>query len=599
MREITNFFKDSQTKDGKIRRRNALIISILIFFISLLIRVPFMILIRTYNVDEMAALQTVLFLQNSGIIVHPISNNYLGIFTELLNLLIFQIFSLSLFGLRLAHVLVFAMAVLLSFNVVHKIFGFAHALAVASLLAIPVSSFFFISISALPENCLAFLFIVILISMTINIKYNATYHTKELFIFGIISGLAIYTHKIVVIQFAVCVVYIMANYFYISAKFNRENRIAELRSWFALYIIAFLPLSLPIYRFLTRRNVYHIAYLVEWVAFGVSAALLVLCVLYAWRRRIFDIGFFRALASIMIPAIGIPYLASQYFNGHGMILYNNLGVVVHSAGTYALKHAHEWPSQLNLYVSYVLPRAIIGNVAELRGGYMTHEPFHIYGCLLSIAFIGLYGIGVISNLRREEGPPWKGVGLLFWLPPMLLTVVLIPSYRLANEFSYRYYFPFLCNIFLLLVLAVAGLAGQRYRRALLVFVGLSVAYAMFDNVRSFDFSNPYSVEREIARQVEADGADIFVSTARQATLVSWVSLGRVRVASADGKLPAALSLQGYNQPAPDTVLARSDVGAQRLGEIFGNRCFEAERMVSIGRNKYRLWKFIGGQESCN
>src|SRR5262249_13564323 len=149
------------------------------------------------------------------------------------------------------------------------------------------------------------------------------------------------------------------------------------------------------------------------------------------------------------------------------------------AGTYSLKHAHEWLTvQPGLFFNYALPHLAIGGPVSgpVNPESLPIDSAGLFSAVGLLVFIAL----LVRHVRLQKRFILACPESVFVLPLLLLVLALFPSWRLNSAWSYRYAVPFLPGLYLGAVLAIEAIVVKRA-----MLFGLVGAYAICSGFNCF------------------------------------------------------------------------------------------------------------------
>jgi hypothetical protein len=233
-----------------------------------------------------------------------------------------------------------------------------------------------------------------------------------------------------------------------------------------------------VYRFLTRRESY--------VASGWEVTLSLLCAALLAAAALFCIAGLRSIRAIrareaapvalcMGLLVAVPLPAALWFKAVEAPRLQEQGLEVYGEKAYSWKHYHEWPQQGRILLEGVIPAVAFGRWTEMEGDPQARWPWSWKGAA-SVCILGLLSLGLWRHTQsRGLSRTFSERDVVIVGPFFLTILVILPSWSLFSDFSYRYLLPFLPGLFLF-AYRCWELPIQRHRR---VGIALLVAYLLY------------------------------------------------------------------------------------------------------------------------
>ena len=162
-----------------------------------------------------------------------------------------------------------------------------------------------------------------------------------------------------------------------------------------------------------------------------------------------------------------------------------------SGGTYSLKHRHEWAGNGRRFIERCIPLDLFGRSWEIQEG-IEPPPFpprhwwlYAFALLIVLGFIRIWWISGSRIAARGFGGEW-----VFLLPPILLIILLLPSWRLADDESYRYLTPFVVGWSMLMIAWLRWLISSRWAVAAIVVAYCGYCWADLHTALRYAPLNP-------------------------------------------------------------------------------------------------------------
>lgn len=364
--------------------------------------------------------------------------------------LLFRLFGESLIALRLPVVVFSSLAVVGGFLALRCVVHERVALALALLLACPASAVTRYGVSAHPVY--AFFTLLVLALQTGAWWLDRTRSVRAWIAWSILAGFSMYVLKLAAVPIAVALLWLgLRSHAFRNwrREFAADPRMR--RTWLRISFLcglAMLLLAPVAYRALTRRTTYvPRSYEVGLMLLtGIIAAIALVMILWKGRmpwREMWPISAV-ILATVLFttpPALYFRYVETPRLVAEGIEMWPEK--------SYHLKHAHQWPMQVRLFVDRIIPALVLGRSNQLEGELPERVPL-TWKSAMSVALLGLLAVG---GARRIRG---SGVVRMFRsrefvmiATPIVVALAMIPSWALHNDVCFRYGVPFLAGIGLL------------------------------------------------------------------------------------------------------------------------------------------------------
>lgn len=506
--------------------------------------------------DELiAAVTTFEILQTNGFVPFLVGQDYMGTVQEYMMAAFMMVLGVNELSLRLPPVVFSGAAVFLAYHTISK--EISRIVALASSVLLVAGNSAIVSTQALPDNSATIFACVAIAWQTFRVDRSRT--LVQWVMLGVLAGVGAYLHQISVLQTIGSLVFLTSR----SVIWARLRSTVSAQTVFLLMsfaLIAGILLSAVGYHFLTRRS--------SFVASPANSAALIGGLFFA---GVFLIVLIRALkpsryelasiASFVVPFVGFWGLPHLWFRYHQLPALMSDHVPLWSAGTYSLKHAHQWfTEQPGLFFNYVLPRILIGKSELFSGPGMLSGPVPIETLgWFSVVGASLLLAGLFLHFRTRNAC-FSLPECVFLLPLLLLILAFFPSWRLVGPGSYRYVVLFAPALYLAIVLAIRAIFASR--AVLFSLVGAYVLYAAYDVFAQRQFVSPDKDCNSIAARLTELKADGVVVSGRCAQQLAWRAAGRYWVADADYRPGDHPTL--YLRPS--RVAAANSIAAVNLDE---------------------------------
>jgi hypothetical protein len=392
-------------------------------------------------------------------------------FKEVLAYPLIFLFGKDIMYIRLSSVVLFIFSAILGFTILKKIIGAKLAFGIILVYIFPVSTVNQYDSSLIGQYSSIILLNLLIIYYIIQWVQTGDYF--NLVLFSIISGISYYVFSISIFQYFSCLLWALI----CSKKWNFF--ITNIKKRFAYilvcYSVCLILVILLLYRPLTQS---------QQILFNTSQHFIFgLLIVFAFGSLIASINafsisrsdfktigfatipfaFFAVLPGLIFKLVVYPELVSRY------------GISLYSIG-YTLKHAHEWPHQILNFFTGAFPALIFGRgLGGIRGAAEFSQDFTLLKILLGFYFVFCILMFLIKNNTfnrklNSRSPLW-----LFIFPTLLNLIVLLPSWRLFGDYSYRYMIPYYLGTLILLFTPFLFLKTRFHFLAILC----GLAYATF------------------------------------------------------------------------------------------------------------------------
>jgi hypothetical protein len=461
-------------------RRKWWLAALLVGF-SLLLRLACLTRLEGWHVDEWQyALPTAQRLAAGELLVYIHSTNYGAPIHEAVAAVFFRIFGESLLALRLPNVLFSSLSVGVSFLLLRRIAPERVAFGIGLLLAAASSAVMHYGTAAHPVYAVFSGEIVALQALTWWLDQRRTL-TRWL-LFGLAAGFATYSLQLAVFQTAVSLLWLYLRSDHAQRLFVRirEESRPRRRLFLALAFsgTAALLAAPLLYVFLTRRADF---ILTRGHAIGWGMVALLALVAFG-----FATAFLRAPTRHWIALIGSGLLFVAVTQAP-LLYYRTVELPrllaaqteVLPQKSYTLKHAHEWPRQLQLYLDGVFPALFLGQYNTLRTEPPSGPP-HWPRAIFSLLLLGVLTSGAMLRVRSGWRPQLSSPAFVVIAPFFIVSAVLFPSWALFFDMAYRYLIPFLPGFYLLAWHCLKPWLSPRPRTTIALLT-LTVAYSIADS----------------------------------------------------------------------------------------------------------------------
>jgi len=447
----------------------------LLAMLFVLWRLP-MVVLRAHFVDRLSASVAFDFLRGFHN-TWPFSpylrgQDYMGVTQELLTAGAMRVFGASAFMLNFPCLVMSAAATALAYLALLHMASRRTALFATALMICANASLALGQAMAWPDYEASELLIVGIILATLRIDRRPS--LGAWMTFAAISGLAMYTFSVAVLQVGVSTIWLFARQGWITRLLAPAGTRKRLLIALTAAVLLAMP---PLYRYLTRPWAFRASRLDQLSVAAAGAALIVSLVLTYSRLPRIKARVVGKVAILILLLVGPSLAARIYFNRHVLPGLIHDGVPIWSAGFYTLQHRHSWPSQLGLLFRRIVPVLFFGASMHPNNDVPVAQ-FGMAAAMCVLVFPALVA-GAIIDLRRRGTmlhsltPCWLLVG-----PVLLTLLVLTPSYRMSTDMGYRYLIPFFPGWCTLLV---CGLGWWIKRPTVLAAViALYAAYCAYD-----------------------------------------------------------------------------------------------------------------------
>jgi hypothetical protein len=462
-------------------------LALLLFLGALAWRLPYTFTVQTFFVDEREFQQpTIAQILRGEFPIYLYSNAYMAPVQEWMSAGLISLWGQSLATLRLPCVLFGCLAIVLSFRNLQAIIPTAAAVAICLLLVCTNSYSGLYSTFGVPSYAIAML-------LTAAIQWSAVALDKRRTIgswiaFGALGGLSAYVFKIVAIQFGVALIWLLLRsdawkQFVFSVRDSPHfwNRLKLIMLALGVGILAVAP---AMYRYLTRPDSYRPgvvdgAGLLFAVPLGIAALWLSRPLMRAKREEWARIG-----GCVLIAAI-IYLPPDLYFKFRIKPALLSGGMTLWEGSRYSWKHAHEWPLQISLFLERVIPTLLIGRMDELPSGFITSVDLG-WRSALSTGLIGTLMFGAIRRWRAGARPSWSAPEWLLITPYFIIVALMLPSWKLNNDWCGRYLLVFQAGLWLAVYLLFQASIHRHSR----IWGGTLAAYLIYCGIDTFLHTPP-------------------------------------------------------------------------------------------------------------
>ena len=476
--------------------------------------------------DELiGALTAFEILRNSWFVPFQVGHDYMGTLQEYVMAALMMVIGVNEVSLRLPAALFFGSGVFLTYYTLSQTISREVALASAVLL-VPGNAVI-VHWQAMPDNAAALFLSAAIAWQTFRVDRSRSLGQWALL--GGLAGFGSYIHQILMLQTIGSLTFLAARSTLFKSNTLRDNRVVW--SLCASALAASLLLSAVAYHYLTRRETF-IAGSLDLAALFIGvffAGVFVLLAMRALKPSRSDIA---SMASFVIPLAVLQALPKLWFNYYQLPSLMADQVPLWKAGTYHLKHAHQWfTEQPGLLLNYVLPHLFLGGMAPVSEPDGVQGPFPIdslgmgsaVGLLVLVALLVRY----FWHLKRFLSLPEA----VYLLPLILLMLVLFPSWRLFDATSVRYITIFMPGVCLALVLAAKAVTDSK-----IALTGVVAAFVLYSGYDVLSKRTSERVDQEcaaLARQLTELKIDGALVSGKCLQDLAWQSEGRFWVGDAD------------------------------------------------------------------
>jgi hypothetical protein len=454
-------------------------------------RIPWLLSERIAS-DEWPSIYTAIKIyDNCKMPIFLVGQNYMAPFKEALAFPMIFLFGKDIFYLRIASSILFIMSAILGFIILKKIIGVKLSFAIIICYIFPFTTVNQYDSSLIGQYSSIMLLILLMIYFID--RWVQKKDHSALIIFSIISGISYYVFSISIFQYLSGLLWaIICSSKWDIFKANIKNRFAYI---LVLYFVCFIISLLLLYRPLTQSQqiLYNPS---QYFIFGlliVFALGSLFASVYAFglsRSDLKTIGFaaipfvfFAALPALIFKLLVYPELVSKY------------EISLYSIG-YSLKHAHEWPHQILNFFTGAFPALIFGRgLGDIRGAAEFSQDFTLLKILLGFYFVFCILMFLIKNnifnrKLNSRSPLW-----LFVFPTLVNLIVLLPSWRLFGDYSYRYMIPYYLGILIILFAPFLFLKTRYQFLAILC----ALTYASFSFLEQKRYFNNISNDKSYSK----------------------------------------------------------------------------------------------------
>jgi hypothetical protein len=467
--------------------------------------------------------------------------------------------------LRLPAAIFFAAAVFVIHNTISREISREVALASGILMVVGNSALVTYSAFNIPDYAATTFLAAGIAWQTFRVDRSRT--LAQWILLGALAGFGAYLHQILVLQ-------TMASLAFLATRSILSSRLSPMgrdRAFWTLVAcgLAAVILLLPVaYYYLTRRATYaasplDLVLLSGGLVFAGVFVVQLMRVLRPSQADLLAIGSFAiAFAAFQAP----PNLWFKYQELPSLLTDH---VPLWQAGSYSLKHAHEWVTvQPGLLFNYVLPQIAIGRMESISGTGSISGPFPIDAVgMFSAAGLLVFVALLVRHFQLGKRPMLASPETVFILPLLLLVLALFPSWRLFGPSSYRYLLPFLPGLYLGAVLAIQSITTSR--RILFGLVGAYALYGAYDCLATRpQFIPPDQGCVAIAARLlerEIDGALVSGKCTEE---LAWRAAGRFWVADVNYRENVR-----FLYPRPSRIATAESIAAVNVDDATRERLF--------------------------
>ena len=394
-------------------------------------------------------------------------------------------FGESKLTLRLPVVVLGSVGVAMSFLVLRRVAGGGPALGIALLMALGHSVI--IRYTSFAHPLYAALSVLIPAGQLLAFRVDEERRMGRWIALGLCLGFAMYVLKVAIFAAAAVLAWLWwrSEHGQLWRAQWGEVAVRKRGGKCALLFAGAGAVALPVlYRFLTRRESFTASAL-ELALAGTAAILAIAAAIVAipFLRGASHRAWLHAAVCLGLM-LAVPMPAALWYRHMEKPRLEARGTREYDEAAYTWKHAHEWPTQARIVLEGMLPAFLIGRETQLEHNPKATWPWTWEGAL-SVAFLAALGAG-LSRKMREHG--WRaafGERDFVLIAPFFLTLaVMLPSWLLFSDYSFRYLLPFLPGLYLFAYRCLE-LPIQRHRRAA---VGLLAAYLVYCGIDAWHFS---------------------------------------------------------------------------------------------------------------
>lgn len=452
--------------------------TLMVFLAALGWRLSYTLTVQTFFLDETAfAHPTIEQILDGGFPIYLYSNAYMAPVQEWMAAGFINAWGASLAALRLPCVLCGCLAIALIFFNLTRIVRTGVALTLVIPLICSNSFTGIYTTFGIPSYAVAMLCAALIQWAAPVVERRRTWLAWAAF--GVLGGLSTYVFKIIAIQFGVALVWLLmrSRAWQETVDALQDSTRRRLKKAGAIAGIGLLAVAAVAYRYLTRVETYQRSTLdMAVLGFGVLALLLAVWLSRGeWRGRASEWG--RVAVCVLLAAA--TYLPWEiYFRVYEKPRIAAAGIKLWEGSRYMLKHAHEWPFQVQLFLERVFATFLTGRVHELGGGYATSVSLG-WRAALSGGFFAILLGAAGWRFARGERPDWKSPRWLFIAPCFAVIAIMLPAWQLNNDWCGRYLIPFQVGLWLAVYWVFQPWLDRRPWVGA-VFVGLYAVYCGLD-----------------------------------------------------------------------------------------------------------------------
>jgi hypothetical protein len=515
-------------------------------------------------------------LQHPGFVPFQVGTDYMGTVQEYAMAGLMMLMGVNEMSLRLPAALFFAAAVFITHNTISREISREYALASGILMAASNSAVVFYT-GGVATAYPAIIFLAAAIAWhTFQVDRSRT--LVQWMLLGALAGFGASLFQNLILQIMASLAFLATR----STLFDRLRSVARNWAFWTMVvsgIVACVLLLAVVYHFLTRRATYvagplDLALLYGGLLLAGVFTILLVRILKPCRADLVAIGSF-SIVFVIFQAI--PNLWFKYHELPSLVADH---APLWQAGTYSLKHMHEWLDNACLLFNYVLPPLAVGRMGSLSDWVSEPCPIDAVG-FVSAAGILLIVVLLVRHFQFRKRLMLACPESVFILPLLIFALALFPSWRLVTPFSYRYMVVFVPGLCLGSVIAVRAIAN---RAILFGLVGVYALYSGYDCLANLQFAPPDKDCVDIAAQLLERHIDGALVNGKCRVELAWLTAGRVAVA--DGDADANDTARYFLYPRPSSIAAVASIAAvnldeARLSRILGRSAAEfrpAERL---------------------
>ena len=448
--------------------------------------------------DEWPSIYTAVEIyEKKNIPIYVAGQDYMAPLKEAVSYPFIMIFGKELLSFRIVSVIFFICSSLLGFKILKDILGIKLSLAIIICYIFPAITVNRYDTSVIGQYAGTMFLGILMIYLILKWDYNKK--ITWVILYSIVGGFSYYVFSISIFQYVSGLIWVFLR----SRKWKYFANGNNIKSTLYLGLGSASSIIVCFYRPLTQSK--PLLFDFFQVSLTIITAVFLLCItinsIKSFNISKTDIPI---IAAAMMPFILISSMPSFLFK---LIVYPKLqsfyDVSLYSIG-YSWKHAHEWHNQIFNFFNSVLPRLYFGNrLTEMKGGDVFSSEilpitivfwFYIFLCLLIIIYKTL-DIKILS-------PIW-----LFILPVLMNALVLIPSWRIFGDASYRYMVPYFLGCLVILFAPFAFLS-IRYHFIAIIFSFIFSTYnfleqqSYFKNLKNTNFA--LNIVESEGTEVDAD-----------------------------------------------------------------------------------------------